>query len=64
MFVMYCIYGESRSSLLIESTDSTIIMGRPNYQMRVLISRVAKEEPAHAGLITGIYNSKENYLVC
>ena len=23
-FVMYCIYGESRSSLLIESTDSMI----------------------------------------
>ena len=25
-FVMYCIYGASRSSLLIESTDSMIIM--------------------------------------
>ena len=24
MFVMYCVYGESRSSLLIESTDSMI----------------------------------------
>ena len=23
-FVMYCVYGESRSSLLIESTDSMI----------------------------------------
>ena len=27
-FVMYCIYGTSRSSLLIESTDSMIIIGR------------------------------------
>ena len=26
-FVMYCINGESGSSLLIESTDSMIIMG-------------------------------------
>ena len=25
-FVMYCVYGESRSSLLIESVDSMIIM--------------------------------------
>ena len=25
-FVMYCIYGESRSSLLIESVDSMIII--------------------------------------
>ena len=25
VFVMYCVYGESRSSLLIESTDSMII---------------------------------------
>ena len=25
-FVMYCVYGESRSSLLIESTDSMIIV--------------------------------------
>ena len=24
-FVMYCVYGESRSSLLIESTDSMMI---------------------------------------
>ena len=31
MFIMYCIYGESRSSLLIESTNSMII----NFDKRV-----------------------------
>ena len=27
-FVIYCVYGESRSSLLIESTDSMILWCR------------------------------------
>ena len=36
-FVLYCIYGESRSSLLRESTDSMIVLSLslPVYQIRL-----------------------------
>ena len=32
-FVMFCVYGESRSSLLIESTDSMIIASEASFLM-------------------------------
>ena len=37
LFVMYCIYGESGSSLLIETTDSTIYIN-----VKLLLSRIVK----------------------
>ena len=37
-FVMYCVYGESRSSLLIESTDS-IIHTFPNMSIDSILIR-------------------------
>ena len=41
-FVMYCVYGESRSSLLIESTDSMIIRGFGNnfFPKRELLEQI------------------------
>ena len=47
-FVMYCVYGESRSSLLIESTDSMILF------YALLHHRLSPEGPSHKCIIESI----------
>ena len=46
-FVMYCIYGESRSSLLKESTDSILFYA-------LLHHRLSPEGPSHKCIIESI----------
>ena len=49
-FVMYCVYGESRSSLLIESTDSMIIVQAVDSISRDVRDAPLKQYITNAGI--------------
>ena len=58
-FVMYCVYGKSRSSLLIESTDSMIIIIINRYR---LANKVLQKGYKSMGMCILFYMSLQVYL--